>query len=691
MMQFDLLTIQKNIEEKRLILGEKVTRFLLAKLQNIGNFFAALFAAKYFAVVSFVAVFCLSIFLQSIRDIGQDSALYLELAQKIFDGGKYYQDFFEVNLPLAYLITAIPLFFAKFFAISPIITTEIWVNLCGILAIYCSAKIVLRSEIAKDRTVFNLLIFAFSCGFFLRIFTLQFNEFATKATYFLVFFYPYFSYQLVTPSRLTRFDHIAAGILAALLICLKPHYAILVAAFEIRKIYHARSFKVAVSWQNFVTLFAVIFYVAFLFFYFPDYIRALPALAQLYLNPQNFYPFFPLREDIYPLILLIVLCYFLRKKFDFLAPLFFVALVFCVIVASELAGVYDQRVLLYSVSLPLVFLVILALIRDQQINWHRDFLTLLVILLIPQFDRSFFVTTAFNICAFWWIFVLAIMQKWRKFFDDKNIAQAGFLRFIFLPRDPLSWCCFGLLVTITIKLSSTRILNNLAWIFSAIIFVILVYFYHNLQRRFVSEKKFSLFSASMVFVVLSYFASLQIAAIFKNNDYKSPNFINDQIALITRKYSSKDENFIFISSRTLASYPLRSYLEKPNPLPTSQMQNLYFRLDDHFDDEVQKYFISRLKEQMQNQENKLLFVEPFGLPASDRCRVAFLDYYLRDAEFRKIFFENYRFLNRVMQVEKSEKKINFFSDSPDDQNRARPSSASDSEIITRDVEVYVRK
>lgn len=689
MKQFDPLTIQKNIEEKRLILGGKVEFFLLQKLSVVSDFFARVFAAKNSALFGSIAIFLISILVRSTRDIGQDSALYLEVAQKILNGGKYYYDFFENNLPLSFIFTLIPLGLAKVFAVNPIICTEVFVNLIGIAAIYSAAKILKRTEISKDHVVYNLVILSFSAGFFLRIFTLQFNEFATKSTYFLAFSYPYICYQFFKSAELKKSDQIVIGLLAGLLICLKPHYGILVLALEIRRFWLEKATaKIVFELRNLLILAIILFYTALIFLFFPEYIKAIPSFATLYFNPKFFYPIFPLKEDIYPLLLLIIPCFFLRKKFPFLRLFFFISLVFCPIVVSELTGVYDQRVLLYSLSLPLVSLIILALIRDHQINWRRDFITLLLILLIPQFDHSFFVTTAFNICAFWWIIVFAMSQKWNKqILSEQNWRQLNFLRHVFLPREPLSWFCFAVLTAITIKMSATRTANNLAWGLSALIFVLQTYFYHNLHRNLISDKKFSLLSASLIFVVLSYFVSLQSAAIFNIHEYKSPNFVNDKIFMIAKENLHDDENFIMVSGRILANYPVRNYLQKINPLPASQMQNFYFTIEERETaDMVQNYLLPKLKEQMRNPKNKLLFIEPRGLPFAKGCRIMFLEYYLRDAEFRKIFLENYVFLDRVIATKEGERKVKFFSD-----KQVKSYSINPGETVIRDAEVYVRK
>ena len=137
-MQFDALEIQKIIEEKRLIFGKKIEEFLMKKLIRFFAFCGKVFAAKSSALFGSIIIIAASILAQSSRDLGHDSATYLEIAEKMLAGGKYYYDFFESNLPLSFLLTMIPVLLAKFFDFNQIASAEIFWNLLGILSIYYS-------------------------------------------------------------------------------------------------------------------------------------------------------------------------------------------------------------------------------------------------------------------------------------------------------------------------------------------------------------------------------------------------------------------------------------------------------------------------------------------------------------------------------------------------------------------------
>ncbi len=695
-MPIDTLKIQKNIEEKRLILGQRLENFFLKKLLMTMDFFSRVFSAKSCAFFGCLIIVAISVLVRSTRDIGHDSAVYLEIAQKMLNGGKYYQDFFENNLPLSFLFTIIPVFLAKILGASPIIFTEIFVNLVGVFSLYFSAKILSRSDESKDQTIFNLIILSFAVGFFLRVLTLQYNEFATKSTYFLAFAFPYISYQFLKESELEKSDQIYNGLLAAALFCLKPHYGILVIIFELTKLFKNKSLKPAFRSVNYVTLLALAGYLLILFTCFTDYVSAISHFSSVYYKSQYFKILLMLKEDLFPILTLIVLSFSLVKKSYFLQPFFLATLAAALVIILEVMGGEDQRFVLYSLSLPFLFLLIFTIIKNRQIDWKKDWFLALLILLAPQFDRNFFVATAFNFCAFWWIFAVALSVQWRRTLGNITLpAGSVTLRLskkaevatkFFFQRNLVSWLCFLALVAFSIGLSFNHTTNKFAWPISAVIFILMIVFYQNLHEKFFATEKFSRLSACVIFTVLSYFISLHLAAIFGIHPNKSPNHVNDQMIKIIKNDVVNDEDLTIISSSISGTYPMINYLKKENHLPSSQLLPLYSKIDDpNAMSEAENYLFSRLKGQLQNTKNQLIFVEIKSNIFDGQCRIGFLEYYFYDPEFKKNFLQNYVFLNRIIKVNPSEKKVEFFNDG---QNF---SATGGSDFIERDVEVYIRK
>jgi hypothetical protein len=157
---------------------------------NLSKFFSS----QNFLFISCAAIFLLSIFLRSRIDIGADTGFYLDLGQKIAHGKKYYYDFFESNFPISFYFYALQYHLSKASEISPIIISEIVIDLLGIASIYWSASILKRCTIYQNHAHFNLLLISYCLGFFLRIGALPIGEFGTKTSFLLLLAYPYISY-----------------------------------------------------------------------------------------------------------------------------------------------------------------------------------------------------------------------------------------------------------------------------------------------------------------------------------------------------------------------------------------------------------------------------------------------------------------------------------------------------------------
>ena len=84
--KFDVLKISTIIEEKRLIYGKKIEDYFGKNLKIFLNYSKTLFNNEFFGFFCCFSIVLLSLYKRSTIDIGQDSGLYLEIAQKILDG-----------------------------------------------------------------------------------------------------------------------------------------------------------------------------------------------------------------------------------------------------------------------------------------------------------------------------------------------------------------------------------------------------------------------------------------------------------------------------------------------------------------------------------------------------------------------------------------------------------------------------
>jgi hypothetical protein len=313
-----------------------------------------------------------------------------------------------------------------------------------------------------------------------------------------------------------------------------------------------------------------------------------------------------------------------------------------------------------------------------------------MILILPQFAQKEFFAIALDCVAFWAIFVLILSKKWREILAKNSQINDIFLNEFFLPRSVISWFYFLLLFALSLIVSLSDNYNA-GWIFSAVIFVLMLSFYQELHEKFSSDKKMSRLSACALFLVLSYVVGLHLASISDIFNYnlkslKSPNHVNDQMVKIIKNHTKKDEQIMVIASTISGTYPIINYLEKENPLPSAHLLSFYESIEKNDSlTKAKSYLFSRLKQQLKNQNTKLIFIEKKQTAHDDDCRISFLEKYFYDQEFKEIFLKNYVFLNRIIEEIPAEKKVSFFNEEPG----AEPPHPV--RIIERDVEIYIRK
>ncbi|MBM3580084.1 MAG: hypothetical protein FJX34_04865 [Alphaproteobacteria bacterium] len=173
--------------------------------------------------------------------------------------------------------------------------------------------------------------------------------------------------------------------------------------------------------------------------------------------------FVVLRKNIFPVLLLCVLC----RKF---LPEFFVLLA-TIAAILILLGLVSERVF-YATAFPLVVLTIFSLLQARQVNWKKDGIFFLPILILPQVDPQKIFPALLDFIYFWWLLLPLFWQELSK----------------------RSKFAFPTLAALTLFLSFIRILDDLNWVLAAVSFLFLLS----------TQKTFSHFSSYLVCFVFSY-------------------------------------------------------------------------------------------------------------------------------------------------------------------------------------------
>ncbi len=601
MKNFDPLNLGQNIEEKRLILGQKIENFLLKKLGIFLSFLGKSVTRQNFVLIGSTAIIAISIFVRSSKDLGNDSALFL----------------------LSFLSNLDPLL--------ALASLDLALNLLGIITLFFCYKILRNSKFGQDKTALNLLILSFVLGFFLPVFTIQFNELFTKAALFLALAFIYVSLQI--SQKEDRLHNSLIGSVSGLLYLLKPNYVFLPLVFEIffpqRKI--ISRLLVAIP----TIIFGLLFYKNFT----PDLLEShLTQVNHIISFSQSQQAFYKFKYHFFLIFLSFALLMLWQKnKTD--KKLLALSATSALISLSEIEDKFTHVFYFYSLSLPFLFLALRN--SKDNFNYQKDWLWVVLVIFLLQFDHKFFAIIA-DLPIFWFGFVLFLAQR------EKH-SGSGFL----LLNNQLAWLKFSALSALTIFGFAKY--PNFTWLFCAFIFAYLALFYQKLNGE-----KFSRFSTILISAAIAYFLNLNLGSIFNSSQLlsyhlQSPNYLSEEIARHITHNSKPGEKITIIANKE--STPIATILYLGNTSYT----DLDLALSD--------------------KNNRLIFVERIN----DQCSAGYLEIYLRDSTQAKNFFANYQFLNRITETIEAKNEIKFFHHV----DEILPFSTK--QFIVNDFEVYVRK
>ena len=343
-----------------------------------------------FLFVSCLLIFVLSIFLRSTMDIGSDTGVYLDLGKKVAMGKKYYFDFFESNFPISFYFYALQYELSQILHLSPIILSEIVINLLALWAIIFAAKILQRTTIYENKTHYNFIVIAYFLGFFLRPYALQVGEFGTKTSLLLLLLFPYISYSFQPINPWTKRDLVMRGVLMGLMPCIKPHYLILLILVEFERFLQKKSLRFLLELDKLVMALVGAFVLFLMIKFTPEYFEFIPPMwSQTYASYADSNVFFQNSWHNMAIMsqFIFVFLLFARQKISAnytVLILFFISSL--ILISVENLGTIDQIAIFYVIaSICFLKFIFDIFVTDKNIFRENRFIILAVIFL-PIFD-----------------------------------------------------------------------------------------------------------------------------------------------------------------------------------------------------------------------------------------------------------------------------------------------------------------
>jgi hypothetical protein len=637
-MKFSLnpLEITTYIEEKRLILGKKIENFLIKKLNIFINYAKLFFNNEFSGLFCCFLIILVSLFKRSMVDIGQESGLYLENAQKIFEGKKYFYDFFEYNFPLNLLMLIIPVWISKILGFSPIISADYFVNLLAIFSLIWSYKILKNSQKIKSQFELNLIIICFTAGFFIRGKTLFFNEFLTKTTFLLIFFYPFFSYYLYGVEKLKKIQKIYLGILSALMILLKPNFIILLFLFEIYRIYQSRNIKHFLAIHNLVLITIVVN----LFIFSTNFAQNLSHNLRIFYEYKINYQF----EDFSNKYLLIfdkiqtdyliyfMLIYVYLKNIQKNELVNYLTLLMSAIILIVFSGNFhiDEEVIFSALGLSFVIINFIIFLKQNQVSILRHWLLFFSLMIF-----CFISSETFNLmCSMLYYLALPILIYllfFSSFVDLKNSLY------------PKIFLIFSIVILVFLKFYFLKLFDFFVVIFLLIISLINLNFL--IQKYHQNKKSFYVINF-IIFIATIGFIGNYFRAIFNNYStqeahvfFKSPNSQNQALFEILKSNIKVGENLIIFGDALQNSYPFRNYAKLPN-------ESEFFKNDFLANNYRNEININKVLEsfygQITDPKNSVVVFYNY-----QDCLISNFEFLMRNSpEIQKYFFANFKFLTQ---------------------------------------------
>lgn|GEM_PF-1034690 len=667
--------------------------------------------SKIFLPFFCAVIFLLSIFLRSTIDIGADTGVYLDLGKKVANGGKYYYDFFESNFPLSFYFYAAEFHLSNFLHLNPIFTSEIVINILAILSIFWSSQILKRTTIHDCKAHYNLIIIAYTLGFFLRVNGLTIGEFGTKTSLLLICLFPYISSSFERKTPLNNRELTWRGILMGLMPCLKPHYLIFIIFIEFYKFWQKKSLNFFLKLDKLLMLAIGLSYLVLMLKFTPEFFEFIvpmwPKVYSAYDNSSiflnNVTRHFAARILIFSFIFLIFTRLKLSQNDKILTLLFCAA---SLLMALENIGTIDQIVIFYAITTICFLKFSYDLISSKKLSFSDNKFIIATLIFLPIFDLENLPSSIFSISGFinvWWLIALiypAIMFVTPHLLPGKLETKKHWLK---LRKEKIIFLILAYFSLILFTALSSFYLGKWGFISANLISLFLtLFFFEKFYAKF--YQKFSPFftftvTASASCLMYAYIASIA-GFINIRSDFQSPNKLTENIAATSKIYAPKTTDGILVFSTWIPhQFPILNYLGKEN----HSKSNIFFSefYDENKDSQSKldldriltlEYLFNDLKKQLLDPNMKVLFInnDVNIFNKTDRCLIGSLEYYFLDLELKKIFLKNFRYENRIFVTEKIKRPFKGRVSKQNEKDifdQVKPAS----ERIIYDFEVYVRK
>ena len=718
MSKISYLSNNKFITKINKIISDKSSFTNLISSQNFLYFFCSL-------------VFFTSIFIRSRINIGPDTSIYIGIAKKMIDGGRYYYDFYESNFPLSFYLYIWQYCFSYFTGINSMITSEIFINVFALASILLSARILKKTTIYDNKAHYNLIIISYFIGFFYRNPAMLIGEFGTKTSLFFIFAYPYISYCFERKSAFSKKDLLLKGLLMGIIPCVKPSYIFLLIPVEIYNFFQSRKLKFFFELDKITALVVGTSYLIIMLLFTPEFFTYMVPMWSITYPPyKDLYTFFSQSFKHIPDRLILpsfLFLSFLYKKISKNDKILILIFLGAYINSVLEAGISNDQLSTYHGILVIMLLKFsYNILSLKEFSFYQNKFIFLLLFLVPLFDIPNFFVSLFGIMNIWWVILLvSFIYILIKIKSQNQITWLELVRNIKLSSIILTSLLLIFLTLISLSLIAlVPYGSDLSWdsenrnlitilsgytVINFAAFLIGLCIFEKLHKKFF--KKFSVLSTVVTISVMSSFFCGYILSLFISSSSNSVMANLDKLSVELVKYSKiyapkKEDKIILFSGLSVYLYPLVSYLDKEadyKAYSQYMIKNNYITSDDYKNDKnknitspknpvfVDRYFYDDVMNLIQNTDLKIILIDnSVEIKLKKSCKINQLEIMFKNPEFKKAFFKNFKYRGHMMTYEKSKYKrpsVYLFGHKKDIFDQVKSSK----KVLLYDFEVYVRR
>lgn len=661
--------------------------YIANKLNKLKNFCES----RVFFFFSLTLVFGLHVLISSYSDIGPDTAIYIDIGRKIANGGKFYTDIFESNLPFNFYLYALQYKIYQLTGFSRILMSTLFIWVIFFISLYYALKIFKKTKLSDNKIASNMFFLTFFIAFLLRTPSIQFFEIGTKSTFLMISLFFYIILSLELKQELSRSVLIFRGLLMAIMPFFKVFYVLFPLMVEIFRLWNNR------SWRFFVRA---------------DIVSGL-VFGLLLLNilislePNYFVEMVPMWSSIYPPYKSIE--FYLCSSIVFFNFIFLPVFSFLTLSLSRIDKIdHDFKIFIIILSSSFTILMLEGLMSNDQVSifcfctyfvvfyvfLNRDFWKLFnplknkfyffIIIVAFLTEIKFTHSLVFGINSFlimiWLLIPLFLYQIYKSDIQRGNLM----LR-------------FGLIILIIIislivyfkSLLNKNILFDIILIFNIFYWILLLWFFEK-KINSINSSKFStlsfivILSSTLIFIEL--FVKIISIPFKEHYKEKTPNKNYEKIFRIIKKYAPSSSDHFIHFGQNIEKYPMYLYLGKDNLIKPSSHFMIFGNKNpvltkkiDYNQVLINDYVYDELIDNIKDPNYKVIifsddnFTNQTKLKSKKDCTISQIEIFFRLDQLRDLIKENFEFIGivnfenrykyeKVTSFVHKNKKISFKSD-----------------------------